>query len=212
MESSGCLPLTSTPTIPRHRPNWSKSSRLATVSRPTGTPGGRGRSKMRSTTASEPIRPRLFRELLALELELSRRAGRAVELDAYLARFPDQADAVREVFIGCTLPALDPEATWPRPCEATSALPHEATNCSASSERGARQRPTWRATAPCSDWSCSSVITGSPHPAGARRCSTRAAPWRGSAARSSRRATGWRAGVTRSTWSSNTSPAGRSTS
>ena len=48
--------------------------------------------------ADEPISPRLFRELLALELELTRRDGRLADLDAYLARFPDRADTVREVF------------------------------------------------------------------------------------------------------------------
>ncbi len=48
--------------------------------------------------AREPIPTRLFRELLALELELTRRDGRYADLDAYLARFPDRADAVREVF------------------------------------------------------------------------------------------------------------------
>jgi tRNA A-37 threonylcarbamoyl transferase component Bud32 len=56
--------------------------------------------------AQEPVPGRLFRELLALEVELARRDGRPTELDAYLARFPDQANTVREVFelASATLP------------------------------------------------------------------------------------------------------------
>ena len=41
--------------------------------------------------AEEPIRARLFRELLALELELAPRRPSA-DMNAYLARFPDRAD------------------------------------------------------------------------------------------------------------------------
>jgi serine/threonine protein kinase len=62
------------------------------------------------TTADEPIHRRLFRELLALELELARRDGRPAELDAYLARFPDRATTVREILIGLSETAPDPEA------------------------------------------------------------------------------------------------------
>ena len=46
--------------------------------------------------APEHVRSRLFRELLALEFELCRRDGRNSGLGAYIARFPDQADVVRE--------------------------------------------------------------------------------------------------------------------
>ena len=63
--------------------------------------------------AREPIRRRLFRELLALELELTRRDGRLADLGAYLARFPDRADAVREVFACETVTVPYPEATEP---------------------------------------------------------------------------------------------------
>ena len=60
-------------------------------------------------SADEPIPARLFRELLALEIELTRRDGRSADLDAYLARFPDRADTVREVFAGETVTAPYPE-------------------------------------------------------------------------------------------------------
>jgi hypothetical protein len=62
--------------------------------------------------AEAPVPSRLFRELLALELELSRRDGRPVDLEAYLARFPDRADTVREVFdfASSTLPGGETEA------------------------------------------------------------------------------------------------------
>lgn len=55
--------------------------------------------------AAEPIRSRLFRELLALEFELTGRDGRFASLDAYLARFPDQPDIVRDAFTGGTVAA-----------------------------------------------------------------------------------------------------------
>ena len=55
--------------------------------------------------ADEPIRTRLFRELLALKLELTRRDGRPTDLDAYLARFPDRPDTVREVFSDTLAPS-----------------------------------------------------------------------------------------------------------
>ena len=54
--------------------------------------------------AKEAITTRLFRELLALEFELTRRDGHAADWNAYLARFPDQPDTIREVFdqLDCT--------------------------------------------------------------------------------------------------------------
>ena len=55
------------------------------------------------TAADEPIRPRLLRELLALELELIRSDGRFADVDVYVARFPDHADTVREVFASQTV-------------------------------------------------------------------------------------------------------------
>jgi len=64
-------------------------------------------------TADEPIPSRLLRELLALELELTRRDGRFADLDAYLARFPDRADAVRELFAGHTVASSFREVTGP---------------------------------------------------------------------------------------------------
>jgi hypothetical protein len=48
--------------------------------------------------AEPPVLARLLRELLSLELALSQRDGRTPYLEAYLARFPNQADIVREVF------------------------------------------------------------------------------------------------------------------
>jgi tRNA A-37 threonylcarbamoyl transferase component Bud32 len=47
--------------------------------------------------ADEAIRPELFRELLALEVELRRRRGEIAEPDVYLARFPDHGDTIRKV-------------------------------------------------------------------------------------------------------------------
>jgi serine/threonine protein kinase len=49
-------------------------------------------------SADESIRDRLFRELLTLELELTRRDGHRPDREAYIARFPDRAEAVRMVF------------------------------------------------------------------------------------------------------------------
>jgi serine/threonine protein kinase len=63
--------------------------------------------------ARDSIRPRLFRELLALELELTRRDGRFIDQSAYLARFPDRADEVREVFACETVTVPFPEETDP---------------------------------------------------------------------------------------------------
>ena len=48
--------------------------------------------------ADDPIQARLFGELLSLEIELLRQGGRFADVDGYLARFPDQADAVRARF------------------------------------------------------------------------------------------------------------------
>jgi len=61
--------------------------------------------------ADEQISTRMLRELLALECELTRRDGRAADMNAYLARFPDQTDTVREVFNLSTLPASGPDET-----------------------------------------------------------------------------------------------------
>jgi len=63
--------------------------------------------------AGEPWPARLFRELLALEIELTQRDGRRAHPDAYLARFPDQAGTVLEVFAGHTVTTSDPEVTGP---------------------------------------------------------------------------------------------------
>jgi serine/threonine protein kinase len=62
-------------------------------------------------TADKPVPSRLFRELLVLEHELVRSDGRLADLDAYLARFPDRADTVREVFAGDTVAVPDREVT-----------------------------------------------------------------------------------------------------
>ena len=155
---------------------------------------GRSRSIENAVkTASAAIRPRLFRELLALELELARRAGQAVDEGEYVDRFPDSAAAVRDVFIGRHAARSRSGGDMASTVRGNVGSASRGLRTgSPRSERGARRQLIWRATAPCSAWSCSSVTTGSPRPAGARRCSTRAAPWRGSAARSSRRATGWR--------------------
>jgi len=61
--------------------------------------------------ADKPVPSRLFRELLVLELELVRRDGRFADLDAYLARFPERANTVREVFAGDTVAVPDREVT-----------------------------------------------------------------------------------------------------
>jgi len=61
--------------------------------------------------ADKPVPSRLFRELLVLELELVRGDGRRADLDAYLARFPERADTVREVFAGGTVAVSDREVT-----------------------------------------------------------------------------------------------------
>jgi|GEM_PF-1876354 len=61
--------------------------------------------------ADKPVPSRLFRELLVLELELVRSDGRLADLDAYLARFPDRADTVRDVFAGDTVVVPDREVT-----------------------------------------------------------------------------------------------------
>src|SRR5262245_40041567 len=52
--------------------------------------------------ADDQIRARLFRELVALELELTRRDGRSLDPNAFFVRFPDRADAVRQVFAGAS--------------------------------------------------------------------------------------------------------------
>ena len=64
-----------------------------------------------AAVVGESSRTRLFRELLALDIELARRAGRPAEPDSYLARFPDRAEAVRDVFDGLKDTEPDPQAT-----------------------------------------------------------------------------------------------------
>jgi len=73
--------------------------------------------------ADEHISTRLLRELIALECELTRRDGRAADLNAYLARFPAQTDTVREVFNLSTVLAFDPEATGSVTTEALTSAP-----------------------------------------------------------------------------------------
>jgi serine/threonine protein kinase len=60
--------------------------------------GQRRRIEDDIAVADETIRERLFRELLALELELVHRDGGAGDRELYIARFPDRADAVGLVF------------------------------------------------------------------------------------------------------------------
>jgi serine/threonine protein kinase len=55
-----------------------------------------------AASADDAIRARLFRELVALELELTQRDGRSLDPNGFFARFPDRADAVREVFAGAS--------------------------------------------------------------------------------------------------------------
>jgi serine/threonine-protein kinase len=57
-------------------------------------------------TAEDPIRARLFRELVALELKLTHRDGRSLDPNAFFARFPDRAEAVRQVFAGASTTVL----------------------------------------------------------------------------------------------------------
>jgi hypothetical protein len=45
-----------------------------------------------------PLRPRLFRELLALELELRRAQGEVPTTEEYRDRFPDRTDSVDAAF------------------------------------------------------------------------------------------------------------------
>ncbi|MFI5455330.1 MAG: hypothetical protein ACHRXM_07735 [Isosphaerales bacterium] len=73
--------------------------------------------------AGEPIPSRLLRELLALEYELSRRDGRSADLNAYLARFPDRAETVRDVFGGETVTAPCGETVGPVMGEEQAASP-----------------------------------------------------------------------------------------
>ncbi len=134
--------------------------------------GRRGRIEDELAAADEPIRSRLFRELLALECELERHDGRPADLDAYMARFSDRADQVGEV-LGCeTVTTPFPEATEPGTTE--PGIRTRATSCFANSGRAARPRLIWLGTEPCTAWWCSSDTTGSPLPAGATQCSTRA--------------------------------------
>jgi serine/threonine protein kinase len=59
----------------------------------------------------EPVVSRLFGELLALELELLRRDGGSPELGAYIARFPERAGTVWDVFAGQIVTASSREPT-----------------------------------------------------------------------------------------------------
>jgi serine/threonine-protein kinase len=80
----------------------------------TGWKAGRPRPiEDEMAEADGTIRTRLFRELLTLELELIRRDGRYADLHAFLARFPDHGDTVRELFASETVTAPYPEVTDP---------------------------------------------------------------------------------------------------
>ena len=163
--------------------------------------------------ASAAIRPRLFRELLALEVELSRRAGQAVNVGEYVDRFPDSAAAVRDVFMGRHAARSRSGGDMASTVRANFGSASRGLRTGAHAWRGGSGKNlSVRAIAPCSDSLSSSGTMASLPRAGTTRCSMRAAPWHGYAVRSSRHATGWRAGVMRSTWSSNTFPAGRLTS
>jgi serine/threonine protein kinase len=63
--------------------------------------------------AGEPKLARLFGELLALEVELKRRDGRHADPEPYIARFPDQAAIVLDIFAGCTVTVPHPDETIP---------------------------------------------------------------------------------------------------
>ena len=63
--------------------------------------------------ADERSHARLFRELLALEVELMRRDGRHADPEPYIARFPDQAAIVLDIFAGCTVTVPHPDETVP---------------------------------------------------------------------------------------------------
>jgi hypothetical protein len=50
------------------------------------------------TEVEERLRPRLFQELLELELELRRKRGDRPTVEEYQARFPDRAVEIQEAF------------------------------------------------------------------------------------------------------------------
>ena len=86
--------------------SWRASLPPATDSRPPGRQGGRGGSRTswpRQTTPSVTGS--------SLEIELLHRAGRPADIDAYLVRFPDQADAVHARFAAETVTVPYPEVT-----------------------------------------------------------------------------------------------------
>jgi tetratricopeptide (TPR) repeat protein len=92
---------------------------------------------------AEPIRPRLLRELLALELDYRRNQGERPAADAYRTRFPEHAAIVDAVF-----DQLKPTAT-------TRGSPHSAPRAGASQgatvRDHARPRPSASANASATD-------------------------------------------------------------
>jgi tRNA A-37 threonylcarbamoyl transferase component Bud32 len=73
--------------------------------------------------ADKPVPARLLGELLALEFELTRRDGRAADLEPYIARFPARADTVRDAYIGTITTAPCGETVGPAMDEGQSASP-----------------------------------------------------------------------------------------
>jgi serine/threonine-protein kinase len=74
--------------------------------------------------ASGEVRPALFRQLLALELELRRNRGDHLALEDYGDRFPDQADAIAAVFAALARTPARPRA----PIESTESYRAAARN------------------------------------------------------------------------------------
>jgi hypothetical protein len=75
--------------------------------------GRPGRIEDELAVAGEPKPERLFRELLALEVELTERDGGHADAETYVARFPDQADTILAVFAGRTVTIPRPEGASP---------------------------------------------------------------------------------------------------
>jgi serine/threonine protein kinase len=84
--------------------------------------------------ADEPIRARLFRELVALELELTHRDGRSPDPSAFFARFPDRADAVRQVCACAFTTVTCGEATTTVPAPDRTREPEPGSEPAASAE------------------------------------------------------------------------------